>query len=213
MEARAPPRPGCWLPSYHGTKLSCDLANITPLSGARTAAAEVSVALNAVHFVSAVPPPDVPPSKRPSTYLYYKQAVDGVGPTGGPVAGGTVVTVSGLGFDALGDGGASARCKFGARAVPVLTAGSALDDDSVRCVAPPREAGGGGAVGFSLALNSVHFVSGKSELGLSTTKPYSTHPTTQLVLCFARLARTCQICATHPTHPTRRRVRPRLSVL
>ena len=173
----------------------------------------MSVALNAVHFVSAVPPPDVPPSKRPSTYLYYKQAVDGVGPTGGPVAGGTVVTVSGLGFDALGDGGASARCKFGARAVPVLTAGSALDDDSVRCVAPPREAGGGGAVGFSLALNSVHFVSGKSELGLSTTKPYSTHPTTHFVLCFARLARTCQACATHPIRPTRRRVRPRLSVL
>ena len=34
-----------------------------------------------------------------------------------------MVTVAGLGFDALGDGGASARCKFGARAVPVLAAG------------------------------------------------------------------------------------------
>lgn len=125
-----------------------------------------------MHFVSAVPPPDVPPSKRPSTYLYYKQAVDGVGPTGGPVAGGTVVTVTGLGFDALGDGGASARCKFGgARAVPVLVSGTALEDASVRCVAPPREAGGGGAVGFSLALNSVHFVSGEGEFGLSTTIP------------------------------------------
>ena len=126
----------------------------------------MSVALNAVHFVSAVPPPDVPPSKRPSTYLYYKQAVDAVGPTGGPVAGGTVVTVTGLGFDALGDGGASARCKFGARAVPVLTTGSALDDASVRCVAPPREAGGGGAVSFALALNSFHFVSGEGEARL-----------------------------------------------
>ena len=116
-----------WLFEHHVTWLS-------PLPDARTAAAEVSVALNAVHFVSAVPPPDVPPSKRPSTYLYYKQAVDGVGPTGGPVAGGTVVTVTGLGFDALGDGGASARCKFGARAVPVLVSGTALEDASVRCV-------------------------------------------------------------------------------
>ena len=80
-----------------------------------------------------------------------------------------MVTVSGLGFDALGDGGASARCKFGARAVPVLAAGSALDDASVRCVAPPRELGGGGAVGFALALNAVHFVSGEGELRLDST--------------------------------------------
>ena len=74
------------------------------LGGRASAAIEVSLALNEQHYVSSTPP---------STYLFYAQTLASLAPSGGPVGGATVVTVRGLGFDALRDGGAAVRCKFG----------------------------------------------------------------------------------------------------
>ena len=49
----------------------------------------MTIALNGEHFLSARPP---------ATYRYYQQSVLSVFPTGGPVGGGTLVTVRGYGF-------------------------------------------------------------------------------------------------------------------
>jgi hypothetical protein len=49
----------------------------------------VTVALNGEHFLSARPP---------AIYRYYLQSVLSIFPTGGPVGGGTLVTVRGYGL-------------------------------------------------------------------------------------------------------------------
>jgi len=51
--------------------------------------AQVTVALNGEHFLSARPP---------AIYRYYQQSVLSIFPTGGPVGGGTLVTVRGYGL-------------------------------------------------------------------------------------------------------------------
>ena len=50
---------------------------------------QVTVALNGEHFLSARPP---------AIYRYYQQSVLSIFPTGGPVGGGTLVTVRGYGL-------------------------------------------------------------------------------------------------------------------
>lgn len=126
------------------------------LAGARAAAAtvEVTMALNGLHFVSARPP---------LTYTYYTQVVSSVHPTGGPIGGGTLVTLRGVGFDALADDGASLRCMFGSQRVRVQLrtldgAAGAQRGLEVRCVAPPRHPFRAGASVLSLSLNAHHFL-------------------------------------------------------
>ena len=50
---------------------------------------QVTIALNGEHFLSARPP---------AIYRYYRQSVLSIFPTGGPVGGGTLVTVRGYGL-------------------------------------------------------------------------------------------------------------------
>ena len=125
--------------------------------------AEVTLALNGMHFVSSVPA---------SRYLFYAQEVHDIRPTGGPVQGATVITVSGFGFNAMQDGGASTRCKFGTAEAPIdsqpvhdplYTPSPSMPRRwTVRCVAPPASSADSSA--FSLALNARHFVTSAAGL-------------------------------------------------
>ena len=89
---------------------------------------EVTLALNGVHFNSARPP---------VIYRYYDQRVTYIHPTGGPIGGGTMVTLQGYGLDALSDGGSSLRCRFGSVRVRV----------ELQIVPSRKHDGGGGAGG------------------------------------------------------------------
>ena len=129
------------------------------LLGEHSGAVEVLLALNGMHFVSALPP---------ITYTYYAQRVTSVHPSGGPVGGGTLVTLSGYGLDAMSDGGASLRCRFGSLSVRVelQTIGSNRSDGAggggglfeVRCRSPPRHPYVAGTSAFSLSLNAYHYL-------------------------------------------------------
>ena len=72
--------------------------------------AELSLALNGHHFISSVPR---------CIFTYYRQELHSIEPAGGPVGGGTVVTVQGAGFNAMRDGGSLIRCRFGDQTVRV----------------------------------------------------------------------------------------------
>jgi hypothetical protein len=124
------------------------------LRGDTTGMVEVTLALNGVHFVSARPP---------VTYTYFRQRVTSVHPTGGPIGGGTMVTLRGYGLDAMSDGGASLRCSFGSQRVRVesQTVPSRNADSGggggglfeVRCRAPPRDPYEAGGSVLSLSIN------------------------------------------------------------
>ena len=120
---------------------------------------EVTLALNGVHFNSARPP---------VIYRYYDQRVTYIHPTGGPIGGGTMVTLQGYGLDALSDGGSSLRCRFGSVRVRVELqivpsrkhdgGGGAGGRFEVRCRAPPRHPYVAGPSTFSLTLNAHHYL-------------------------------------------------------
>ena len=152
------------------TSVTCVPPPIDLPGGALSSLLEVTLALNGEHFVSATPP---------LMYRYYAQAISFVHPTGGPVGGGTMVTLRGVGFDAMGDGGASLRCSFGGETSRVElrtirhvggegegAAGGAGHADGtmaraveVRCRAPPRRRElGAGAAALSLSLNAHHYL-------------------------------------------------------
>ena len=129
------------------------------LGGTPSEAVEVALALNGAHFVSGSPP---------VLYKYYAQRITSVHPTGGPIGGGTLVTLSGFGLDAMSDGGASLRCRFGEVAVRVELQTIASDSSDggeggagrfeVRCRAPPRWPSEAGTSTFSLSLNAYHYL-------------------------------------------------------
>ena len=96
------------------------------------------------------------------SFVQYEQSVGRIQPTGGPVDGGTLVTIAGDGFDAFGsvphalswteEGGASSshqivsRCRIGELAAPVLD----MTGTHAVCAAPAQPAG---VVPVALALN------------------------------------------------------------
>ena len=116
---------------------------------------ELTLALNGHHFVSATPP---------LTYSYYHQHIVRMHPTGGPVGGGTVVTLFGYGMDALNDGGAALRCRFGDQKVRVRQRPLPSHRRGVRtlfelrCRSPPARSFSSGPQPFSVSINSLHFL-------------------------------------------------------
>jgi len=96
--------------------------------------------------------------------------------TGGPVAGGSLITIAGIGFDAFGatpyaqawhrEGGRSSshqlisRCRFGGREVPILD----TTRTRVICTTPPQPVVG--VVNLTIALN------GAADNGTPTPLPY-----------------------------------------
>ena len=137
------------------------------LGNASAAYVEVALALNGLHFVSARPP---------AMYRYIATSALSIHPTGGPVGGGTLVTVRGRGLASMNDMGAGIRCKFGDQKVRVMLQRTAdgskghgdtdgLPDEThadyeLRCIAPPRHPATRGISAFSLTLNVYEYLAG-----------------------------------------------------
>lgn len=75
---------------------------------------------------------DVMPGAAP--FLYYEHSVGTLHPTGGPVLGGTLVTVNGFAFDAFNGDPNTLRCRFG---VWGDVAALSLEPTHALCRAPP----------------------------------------------------------------------------
>ena len=87
----------------------------------------VAVSLNSIDFVGGQPA---------LRYKYYDHNITAISPTGGPVRGGTRVTVSGVAFDAFNGEPLDLRCRFGTRPVPGAP-GTLMPNQTV-CIAPPH---------------------------------------------------------------------------
>lgn len=92
----------------NGSSAMCVAPPVTlPYGGALTT--QVSLALNGLHFVKPSPL---------ASYRFYDQRLLRFAPRGGPVIGGSIVTVLGVGFEQLGEEGASVSCSFGNETTP-----------------------------------------------------------------------------------------------
>ena len=142
-----------------GTQLRCEIPR--PMDG-RSGSVAVAVALNGQNFDSGTAQKEAESASGvvdPHLFLYYAQVVRFLVPAGGPIVGGTVVTVSGDGFDAFDGQPQTARCIFefaGQRATGRVR--SIADAQTLECEAPSAGTPRGAAL--KVALNGVHFVGG-----------------------------------------------------
>ena len=94
-----------------------------------TSASVQSVAISLNTFDYARGQPDV-------LYQFYDHNISSVTPTGGPIRGGTVVTVHGISLDTFGNL-ETVRCDFGGRVVQSVS-GTLLHNQTV-CISPPHD--------------------------------------------------------------------------
>eukprot|EP00966_Prymnesium_polylepis_P071379 1658197-Prymnesium_polylepis.1 len=107
----------------------------------------LNLSLNGVDFAGRTP--------APIFFSFYRQpTISAVWPRGGPVAGGTMLTLAGIGFDGLGRG-AGALCMVGGELAVAATWTTA---ESALCVAPAAPGATAGDAILSLALNGDEFV-------------------------------------------------------
>ena len=98
-------------------------------------------------------------SVDPHSFLYYVQRVHFLEPAGGPLTGGTVVTVTGTGFDAFDGLATTGRCIFEFDRQSSMGRGRAIiDAQTLECEAP--SAGTPRRAALKVALNGMHFVGG-----------------------------------------------------
>ena len=109
----------------------------------------VSLALNGQNF-------DAGGGNIAHLYLFYEQQQWLVDPGGGPINGGTVVTIFGRGLSGFDGSVLTARCLFEADGQSSLGPVLKISPSQLECSAPP--AGTPLHASVKVALNGVHFV-------------------------------------------------------
>ena len=133
----------------------------------------VDVTLNGVDYTG---------SSAAGHFFYYNTSslsLASIQPSGGPLDGGTMMNMTGVGFYDYGGGIHGARCVFGARVVRATI----LAGNMVQCISPPAEPTAPLAVPMYLSLNG--YTTEPSMIGLGDLQfQYYAHPTLSEVVPF-----------------------------
>jgi hypothetical protein len=121
---------------------------------ARDGLVEVPVALNGQQYTNVI---NNTMDVVPILYYYYDSPFNSIYPLGGPVEGGTSVTIYGeefLSMERSVGGSVEAFCQFGDQVVPVTN----VSNTTATCTSPPNTGGQVGTIEIKFAVNGGHFI-------------------------------------------------------